>query len=315
MIDITIEEYKERIPTVVIVDDSNNFDPMSRYNGQIKTAKKWIRKNILGDSLMDFISASAIDFDSLSIGSENNVDSGEMGEGEGENINTNETMIASLIELVKDVLIFKSYLSIIPYVNVSDTGSGLAVVRNEHLAPASKERTADLTEIIQEQLNDSCDDLFEFLENQNVLHQLWKVSRAYSLMTDTLIPTYAEFVRCVKFDGDRFGFIKLRPAMQDAILFHLRSYLSLDYIHYIINSVRNNEVSEHDDLILPELKLAYANFVMGNINEGIAHVTRVQSTIIAQIDNYPLYKESTEYEKYLKNQSPSTDGPIFKMHM
>lgn len=274
--EITFEELQARIPTLASFDaEGNEIKPYTIFLNQ---AKKWLSKNITGKSLFDEIEAS-------------------------------EDTEAK--EFCKTIVCYKGYLESIPFLDLVQTGSGFAVASNTNIAPASKDRVNALKNGILSMLTTSVDDLIAFLEETTAYHVNWKKSATYSLLTDTLISTIIEFNKYANFTGNRLDFIKAHPIMLDAIKLHLAQYISQEQCDLLIDQLREGNVSESNAPIIEEVKLAYANFVIGEKEKAVNYANRVRSYMIENLQEFPAFADSSNYASYVARiANQSTDGSI-----
>jgi hypothetical protein len=155
------------------------------------------------------------------------------------------------------------------------------------------------------------DDLIAFLEVTPIYHENWKKSATYSLLTDTLISTITEFNKYANFTGNRLDFIKAHPIMLDSIKLHLAQYISQELCDLLIDQLREGTVSESNQPIFEEVKLSYANFVVGEKDKAINYANRVRSYMIENLQEFPAFEQSSNYASYVARiANQSSDGSI-----
>ena len=271
--EITYQQLQERIPTLVGYSAEN--DEINRYLIFLKQAQKWLKKNITGLPLFAAIEASSD---------------------------------ADVKELCVDIICYRGYLDAIPFDDLIQTGSGFAVSNNANLAPASKDRVASLKSGIVNMFTQCVDDLIAYLEVTTSFHTDWKKSKTYSLLNDTLISTITEFNKYANFKGNRLDFIAAHPIMIDAIKLHLAQYISQEYCTELIGQLNEDNVTDSNKPIIEEVKLAYANFVVGEREKAINYANRVRAFMIEHINDFPTFAQSSIYVAYTTRMANASEN-------
>ncbi len=265
---ITYEQLKERIPALAVYDsDGNEID---RYKTFLEKAENWLINNITDKALFTAINAST--------------------DTEAKNHCIN-------------IICYKGYIDAMPFLDLIDSGSGFSVTNNQNLAPASKERVSALKAAMIEMLTTSIEDFIIFLEKTAAYHDEWKSSNTYSILTETFIHTLTEFIRYAPFTGSRLDFIKALPAMKNAMQLKIAPIISKEFVEEIIEQLRDDDLTEANKKIIENLKFAYSNYVINEINVADMYIVKVQNYMIDNIDNYQVFKASKIYTQYLANQT------------
>jgi len=234
MICTSIDTLKKYLPTVI----NSEYE---KYEAEVKDANRWFQREIVGDSLYAVIIEEP---DEL----------------------TEDWQ--KLLELSEAVVARKAYLEGIPSFDLVETSGGFVVTRNENQVPASPERVRKLEESMKNRLTDSVEDLLTFLEETDFYWTEWKGSPTYSLLTDTYIHSLREFRKYAPYPGSRIDYMNARPAMLAVIKLRIENVISSDLSDEIIEQLRDDMVSDENEEIIENLKYAYANFVIGNIDVG-----------------------------------------------
>lgn len=274
MLVTTIERLRELVPVVV----GSEF---SKYETFIAEAREWLKREITGPALYGKLA-----------------DAG------------NETLKG----YAESVVANKAYLSGLPYFDLVETESGFAVIKTETKAPASRERVAALKNGIEKWLSDGIERLLEYLEENNQYHEDWKGSETFSLLTETYIHKLKDFRRFALFEGTRLDFIKLLPGMLDVIHLKIEPVISPELSEEIIEELRDDDVTAENAKILPNLRFAFANYVVGRDDIALSYLMKVRKVLLASPAAYPAFAESQLYATILATAiTKNTDEkPIFR---
>ena len=99
---------------------------------------------------------------------------------------------AKLLKLCRRIISQQAFLSSIPELDLVLTDSGFAVVSNEKMTMASKERVQALTVNLRQKLDEGKDALILYLlKNQE--YDSWRGTEEFDRLSDGLIMTFGEF--------------------------------------------------------------------------------------------------------------------------
>lgn len=260
MIITTIEQLKQHIATVT----SNDID---QYKPYLKTAETWLYREILGLEMKPYVV-----------------------EDEPE-----------LFDLAASVVSHKAYLEAIPFIDLIQTESGFAVVRNDNLAPASPERVKALTASTAQKLDEAVEDLLEWLELQtdSELEIIWKTSKSYTLINDNYVRSIRQFREFGEWAGSRIDWIRFRPKLVAARKLKIEPVISVEQSLAIIEALRDDDVNAAMIAILDDLRFALAAYALDDAEKGHSFISRVRDYMIAHPDDFPQFKASAIYTKYL----------------
>lgn len=254
----TLVDFQNVIPTTVGTENFEDFEPY------VRSAELWIRNNILGKVLYD-----AIDGDTI-------VD-------------------ADLVRLCQNVIGNHAYWDAIPFLDVIHTESGFAVISASGKVPASKERVERLREQCLIRRDNEVEFLVTYLEEQISLHDEWKGSPAYSVMTDCLISTASELKQYGQWEGSRRDFLQLRPKMIQETMTKLEPVFSKDYIDELIEKQRDGDATADDKKVLVLLKYVIGSLVNGNTEAAEKIASDAMRYIDKNITGFVTYSASSEY--------------------
>jgi hypothetical protein len=268
--------FKKFIPTIVGTD-------FTKYEKFLADADNWLRKEIAGQALYDVLEVAG-----------------------------NETAL----EFCQAVVSYKAYGDGIPHFNLVENENGFAVVSTDKLAPASEKRVIALLQGTEQKLSDSIEALLEYLEETIDLHDEWKGSPVYSLLSDVFIHTVKEFRRFAAFVGGRMEFVAKKPDMLNAINLKIAPVISSELADQVIEQIRDNDLTPENSAILGNLRFAYANFVCGSDDIAESYLMKVRKELYAAPDSYQAFRDSDIYVDYLASMETTTtlnseDSPLF----
>lgn len=272
-----IETLRNYIPTIIAGD-------YKKYATYISAANDWLKKEVLGKSLF----------------------------AEIENLEPTNQQHTELIKKCETVVANKGYLEAIPFMDLIETESGFAVVRTDQLVPASRDRVDALLSGIKHKLGEAIEDLIDYLEESEEYHELWKGSETYSLLTDVYISTLKQFRRYAEFSGNRAEFINFKPNILNAINLFIEPVISKELSDQIIEQTRDNELTESNKAIIENLRFAMALYSIQKTAESNIYLNKVRNELLKNPDNYPAFKGSEIYAKYLARTKTQNTGKIFK---
>lgn len=287
-----IETLKLFIPAIV-------GEEFKKYQAFVESAERWMEKEITGKILYNKLIAEPV----------------ELPEGATEMQIAEAAELAGAVKFAQAVVAYKAYADGVPHFDLVETESGFAVVGTGNLAPASQARVSALQAGMYKKLSEAIEALLEYLEETPSLHDEWKGSPTYSLLSDTYIVTLREFSRYVQYAGNRLDFVALKPAMLNALHLKIEPVISAELSEVIIEELRDDDLSIAHEDIISDLRFAFANFALGLNETGQAYLMRVSKKLYDNPDNYPAFKASDIYQAYLasKSRAPinSADSSIF----
>lgn len=287
-----IETLKKFIPTIVGED-------FNKYSAFAESAEQWMKKEITGNALYEKLIATPV----------------VLPEDATEIQKTEVADLAKAVKFAQAVVAYKAYADGVPHFDLVETESGFAVVGTGNLAPASQQRVAALQAGMYRKLSEAIESLLEYLEETISLHDEWKGSPTYTLLSDTYIVTLKEFCRYVQYAGNRMEFVALKPAMLNAIHLKIEPVISAELSEEIIEQLRDEDLTADNQGILSALRFAFANFTLGNEEIAQAYLARVRKKLYANSDDYPAFRDSDLYQDYLASLPTisinTADAPLY----
>jgi hypothetical protein len=260
MIINNLEIIKKHVST--ITDDSIGFAEIEEH---VRAAESWLKNDLAGNELFAFVEEHKDDADQK-----------------------------TLIDKVQRVIALDAFARAVPMLNLVLTSAGFAVTNNEKVAPASKERVADLRESLHKQCADAIEDLIIYLE-ENEVGILWKTAPSYSFITDSFLPTfllfknyaaYSEAVAAV-YPKCRFDFAKLRGKMRTVMASKIAGAIGNKLVAKILDQQRSNNFSDATMKIIEPLRFALAAYTLGQNDDGDAFINNVMSIIKDNLADFP----------------------------
>lgn len=252
----TIDHMQKYIPTIARGD-------MERYRQAIVDARSWIIANLLGREFMTEI--EAMDKES------------------------------ELYRCTERLLAYKAYRLAIPKLDLVETKNGFAVVNDNSLVPASRERVSALVSSFEASITQAVGELLDYLEDASQYRELWSRSPAFTVLTDSYLPTLREFRRYGSFTGNHLDFMAARPAFQSVILRYIEPRISRELSQAILQEVAAGDLSESHKRIISDLKFSMAAYYNEKQELGEQSIARVRRQLEADPDAFPAFKTSELY--------------------
>lgn len=212
------------------------------------------------------------------------------------------------------LLALTAYHAAIPFVDIVQTENGFAVVSNNNLAPASKERVERLIGWCEGQIDELTDLLIKLVMGNTDLLGKW-----------TLFPEFKEIVNCFFVTGKDFaGFINSTQKLRRKELLQHKAELlswqeniiapviSKDYLTQLITEIRAQTFDPSSAIVINYCKLVLSALVAGDKNEAEGLLSKISNLLDAKLATYTAYAASEEYA--LKNATRDVnkvDHPTF----
>lgn len=266
------EKFTEIIPTAAGCDPED----VEEY---LKKSERWLIQNILGKNLY-------IDITS--------------------NENENE-----LVSLIKQIVCNDAYDNVIPFIDLRQGASGFEVTDGKTHNVASKNRVSNLRAQCIINRDNAIDDIIDILETRKDLHDSWKGSKAYASIADCIIHTRRE-LSSYGWEGNYSDFIKIKSKLKLNTKLVLNKMLGSKYIDRVSESIADEDLHSADLKILDTLKMILVQYTFNNYDAYENLRIQLLSDIDANIDDYPEYKASREYENnHIQHFKNSQDSKLF----
>lgn len=185
-----------------------------------------------------------------------------------------EMVPAELTDKIKPVLANYAYLLAVPFLDLVSTKTGFAVVRNNQMAPASRERVDAFMHAVQEATKDFTDELLAFLEDNkdDVEYLAWNkccINDGY------LVSSVSVLNAVVNINESRTFFIELISTLNRFEVDWLKPLLSTEFYAELLGG--------NDTLVKPK------------VIEALVYRTLYEVTKDTQDEHYnPTYLQASE---------------------
>lgn len=186
--------------------------------------------------------------------------------------------------------------------NVSIGENGIAVISNQNLAPASKQRTDDLKADLEKAAYDAMEMLLEFLEKNIDDYDSWSGSEAYAYQYSFLVTSARRFDELLRIERSRLTYLKWLPTMADVELLEIFPEVSKEFCDELKEEFIAGDMSEDNAVVYPLLQKAAA-YLTASIemdkkyeNRGRAYLMEAKRIMDAAPDDYPTYRDSDAYD-------------------
>jgi len=163
---------------------------------------------------------------------------------------------SALLPFVQRALARFTVFVVSPELDVQVTNSGIGVVSNNNLAPASSDRVAKFDKNNELRGWDNVETLIRFLEKHASDYPEWVESEAYTLATRNLVNSAVEFDRIFSIDKSRLLFNNYRPVMDDVDNLRIHPVISKAMFDAIIDEIKAGTITVRINAILPSLQRA-----------------------------------------------------------
>lgn len=279
MIIKNIERFRELIPTVT-------GKSLEKYTQPISDAAVWLRQQIVGPALMRVIEQMQ-----------------------------DEASVPELFTRAELVVAYKAYLIAIPKMDVIETSNGFAVVMDDKLAPASRDRVNALITSMQESLSFAVDDLIEYLEDSEEYRTDWIKSPAYMVTSDIYIPTLRTFRRYGTFPGGCLDFMAACTNLRSIIVKNIEPVISRELSAAILGEIRSGSISPQNEAIIGDLCQALAAFYNQDAQLGDMSVCRAREVVEDNPNDYPAFTGSIMYRRILANKENELKNKDKSIHV
>lgn len=220
------------------------------------------------------------------------------------------TEYAALLPYVQNALAkFTLYLAI-PSLDVQITESGMAVIQNANLVPASKDRVAAMRDSVLQMGYDNIETLLRFLEENKDDYDDWTDSDAYTINTGLFVNSADEFNKYVNIDNSRMVYMRLQQTIQNVELLYIEPAISKEMCDDIKAEIAANNISAKYLAILPHIKRSVANYTIAYADIDTANLPNNNAVISIEsnkADKYRLLGETFMIScKKILDASPST---------
>lgn len=212
------------------------------------------------------------------------------------------------------VLANLTVLESIPFLDVVLTSSGFGVVRNNNVAPASRERVQSFAVGCKNAANDFMDMLLLFLENNIDKYTSWNKS---SLNAESLLPNTVVFNELTRLNLKRHEFVDVKRYIS---VLETTSFIQALSPEFTAELIAGSDITLKPMLQKALAFLAYHEY-MKEINpetnrnqwemQGVKFYDKAISFLILNLTNYPTYETFGYEAPYDNDNEDNIDSGFF----
>lgn len=223
-----------------------------------------------------------------------------------------------LLAKVKRVISISAFLTSIPEMDLVLTDAGFAVISNQDMAPASRERVDALKLSLQVKLDEAIDRLVSFLYS-SLTYEDWRGTEQFSRMSDALILTFTDFrdsavlnnITLPFYPKSWGAFYALNSALNVALMTNVASYISKDYALELLEKIKDKEtLLPNEQKALKNIKAAICAYALGDGKTGLDQTMAALAIMKATPEDFPTFSASPEAAAL---NTEHTNSPIFSM--
>ena len=211
-----------------------------------------------------------------------------------------------------------AFLESIPDLDLILTDAGFAVVNNEKVTMASRDRVDSLKKGTEDKLQASRDALIAYLL-RTTAYNSWRLTEEFEVFASALVTTYEEFkmvailtnASAKSYPQSWNEFHALLPAMNTALMTDVASYISKEYAIELIGKIRERtQMSPAEKAVFLIIQRAATSYAMEDRAVGQQLATRAYSLMQKDLDSFPTFAASAEAKDIALQHA---DTPIFSM--
>jgi hypothetical protein len=217
---------------------------------------------------------------------------------------------AALKRHTQTAVCLKAYEAAIPFLDLTQTPNGFAVVSNSNQAPASKERVERLLNFVTRRLTATMDSIINAILPDNDCRTEWKKSQAFRFRTEIVFLTAAELQ---KHAGNKQADYRDLETSHPLILTRqaeIAEYVSRSFLNTALRKRGDCELSEREKQAFGDIQA-----VTGLKMQTIPAQTLMESIVNFMISlpkEFPDYINSPEYRlKISTKYANSKEHPTF----
>ena len=191
------------------------------------------------------------------------------------------------------VICLHAYLEALPHLDIVLTETGLGVVSNQNVAPASSDRVNRLRKQIQDSRDDATDDLIDAL--RGVLE--W---RQDSIAADRLFSTLVWNARLQLpimgiTEAHRTKLTELRPKINEAEEL-LQHHVSKDFYIELCSAQLENDASAEQNTAINKSLFFIGAYLAGDRAMARFHMAKLVEYLEQHLTDFPTYEASTAHQ-------------------
>lgn len=190
------------------------------------------------------------------------------------------------------VICLHAYLEALPHLDIVLTETGLGVVSNQNVAPASSDRVNRLRKQIQDSRDDAVDDLIDALRGVDG----WRPSSvARELFSSLVWNARLQLPLMGVSDAHRTKLTELRPkinAAEEVLQHHISGLLHIE----LCNVQLANDASTEQNTVAQKALMFIGAWLAGDRAMMRFHMAKLVEYLEQHLDAFPLYEASTAHQ-------------------
>lgn len=277
MIVSTLEEVVKYLPSF------NLKSKVDRISDFLDRAQQWVTEHIIGEDIADMLE----------------IDIADGSPDPHEKLRT----------YVSRVICELAYATMLSEMDLQLSEAGFVVQNNDHMSPASQQRTDKLAQSLQSRLRSDCDSLVKLLLT-TIAYEDWHLTEQFNYLTNNFMPTtvivrqYApSSMQMTKWQE----FYELQPKMSESLRGPVANYISNAEIDALLLLYRNEGLNDNQKIVLRWVRMATLGFVTGSPNADHFAI-EARQWMLKHEDDFAEFVASDRYE--LPKPFDAGDGTV-----
>ena len=190
------------------------------------------------------------------------------------------------------VICLHAYLEALPHLDIVLTETGLGVVSNQNVAPASSDRVNRLRKQIQDSRDDAVDDLIDALRGV----EAWRPSAPATHLFSSLVwNARLQLPIMGIIEAHRTKLTELRPkitAAEELLMHHISGILHIE----LCNMQLANSASAEQNTVINKSLLFIGACLAGDMAMARFHMAKLVEYLEQHLTDFPTYEASTAHQ-------------------
>lgn len=190
------------------------------------------------------------------------------------------------------VICLHAYLEALPHLDIVLTETGLGVVSNQNVAPASSDRVNRLRKQIQDSRDDAMDDLIDALRGV----EAWRPSAPAAHLFSSLVWNARLQLPIMGItEAHRTKLTELRPkitAAEELLMHHISGILHIE----LCNIQLANSASAEQNTVINKSLFFIGAYLAGDMAMARFHMAKLVEYLEQHLTDFPTYEASTAHQ-------------------
>lgn len=225
-----------------------------------------------------------------------------------------ENATVEIKDKFSSLICYKAYFMAIPFVDLIETPNGFAVVSNNNLAPASRERVGRLLEWCEKQIANKTDDLIIQFIQSDQMRETWSQTSFFTDFTNCLFFTGFSFASYTKNQANpRKAFLEAKNDLLTWQQNLIEPAISKNFLDEIFVQLRSNSLTNPNKKIVHLCRMFLGKMYADDACEAQKLMNRIEYVLESSLDIYSTYANSEEYALKIapKYQNKKMDPTFF----